>query len=746
MKRILLATMSLGIGGAETHIVELSEKLAEAGHKVFIISNGGVYEESIRLNGITHIKAPLHTKNPFSLVKSYFRIRKAIILNSIDIVHAHARIPAFICNIICKKLNIPFVTTVHYKFRTSLMFRKFTRWGSHTLSVSQDVQDYLIQNYHYDESRAGITVNGINTRTFHPMDKDAGVLDEFSIGTDDFVIGTVCRIDRGSSKTAFMLADIANDLDDEIENLRIIIIGGGNQFDKLSEKVRAVNKKAGRRLIELAGPRSDINKMLSIMDVFAGISRAALEAMAMAKPVVLCGDMGYLGIMDEESLGRAMETNMTCRGMAAPSNTKLRTDLILLYENKEVRLKNAGLNLETVKENYTVDRMCRDALDMYEKAFGIMTGFPVYYHAILSGYYGFENSGDEAMLSSIIDELRSEKRNIRLLVLTKKPAETKQKYSVDAISRSNPLTLIKAFKYSGTLISGGGNLIQDLTSFQSMLYYTGLMKYAFMRHMKVMLYANGIGPLQRKLSIRIAGSILNKTDVITVREPNSYKMLQEIGVNKPYISITADPVMGLELPSKEINEKVLSEYKIPVNGRRAVFSVRPWKGMEGKFNPIFAEIADYLFEEYNLTPVFIPLHSKKDTKVCQDIMGMMKNNAYLVENERSAMDLISIISTSELVIGMRLHSLIYASVARIPVIGIVYDPKVRYFIELMDQEDGGLVENITADDIKNRVHKIMKERDEYIGRISSRMDGLKEQCRRNAEIAVGLIEGDSFDE
>jgi len=125
---------------------------------------------------------------------------------------------------------------------------------------------------------------------------------------------------------------------------------------------------------------------------------------------------------------------------------------------------------------------------------------------------------------------------------------------------------------------------------------------------------------------------------------------------------------------------------------------------------------------------------------------MMKNNAYLVESERSAMDLISIISTAELVIGMRLHSLIYASVARIPVIGIVYDPKVRYFIELMDQEDGGLIENITADDIKNRVLKIMNERDEYIGRISSRMEGLKEQCRRNAEIAVGLIEGEPFDE
>ncbi|MBN2883154.1 MAG: glycosyltransferase, partial [Clostridia bacterium] len=233
MKKILLATMSLGIGGAETHIVELSEKLTESGYRVYIISNGGVYEETIKNVGIEHIKAPLHTKNPFSLIKSYFKIRKAIILNGIDIVHAHARIPAFICNIICRKLNIPFVTTVHYEFRTSFLFKKFTRWGSYTLSVSRDVQDYLIQNYNYDKTRAGITVNGINTRTFHPMEKDSGIMSELSISGDDFVIGTVCRIDRGSSKTAFMLADIANKLDEEINNLKIVITGGGNQFERL---------------------------------------------------------------------------------------------------------------------------------------------------------------------------------------------------------------------------------------------------------------------------------------------------------------------------------------------------------------------------------------------------------------------------------------------------------------------------------------------------------------------------------
>lgn len=746
MKKVLLATMSLGIGGAETHIVELSEKLSKSGYRVYIISNGGVYEDTVRESGVKHIKAPLHTKNPFSLIKSYFKIRKAIVLNGIDIVHAHARIPAFLCNIICKKLNIPFVTTVHAEFRTSFLLKKFTRWGRYTLSVSSDILEYLIDNYHYDKTRAGLTVNGINSSTFYPREKDPKIMKEFSIQPNEFVIGTVCRIDRESSKTAFMLVEIANELDKEIDGLRIIIAGGGNYFEKLSEKVKSVNKKAGRNLIELTGSRSDISSILSVIDIFPGISRAALEAMAMGKPVVLCGDMGYLGIMDETSRDKAMETNMTCRDMATPSNTKLKTDIILLYKNKEIRERNANLNLETVREFYTVERMAQDAIDMYKKTFDDMEGPPLYYHAVLSGYYGFENSGDEALLSSILGELRSRKSDIRLLVLTKKPAEATLKYNVDAINRSNPFSIMKAFKKSAMLISGGGNLIQDLTSFQSMLYYTGLMKYAIYRDMKVMLYANGIGPLHRKISLKIAGNILDKTDVITVREPNSYEMLNELGVKSPYISITADPVMGLEPLSALETKDIAKDYGVPEEGKKVVFSVRPWKGLEGKFNPVFAEIADYLYEKHKLIPVFIPLNTKKDTKVCQDIIDIMKNPAHLVEGENSAIDLISIIAEAELVIGMRLHSLIYASVARIPVIGIVYDPKVRYFIELMDQEDGGLVENINFEGLVSLAERILNDRNMYVDRIGSKMTRLKKQCERNAEIAIRLLEGEPLDE
>lgn len=743
---ILIATMALGIGGAETHVVELTKKLANLGYGVTVVSNGGIYESELAKCGAKHIKVPLHTKNPVSLYKSYRFLKKIIIRENIDIVHAHARIPAFLCNFICKKYNVPFVTTVHAEFRISLLYKFFTRWGDYTLSVSRDINEYLIKNYKYDEQRAALTVNGINDQKFYPMEKDAAIMKELEIEENDNVISTICRIDKGSSKTAFMLTEIAESLSKEIKNLKIIIVGDGNQFDRLKDRAAAVNKKAGRTIIKLTGARSDTNSILSVTDVFAGISRAALEAMAMAKPVVLCGDRGYLGIMDNESREKAIETNMTCRGMAFPSNLKLKTDIILLFRDKAVRRRNEQLNISTIKEFYTIERMAGDAVKMYNRAIGDMKSPPNYYHSILSGYYGFDNSGDEAMLASILKELRDKKEDIRIMVLSKKPWETSKLYNVDSMGRANPFSIHRIFNRSGMIIIGGGNLIQDLTSFQSLVYYTSLINYAKYRGLKVMLYANGIGPLIRKASLKIAGRVLNKADVITLREPNSYDKLKEIGVNKPRIIITADPVVSFIKPEASMVDEILKKHSIPKNRKTVVFSVRPWKGLEGNFEPIFARIADYISQKYNMLPVFIPLNTKKDTRICGDIIQHMKQPAILIENENSAGNLVGIISKADLLIGMRLHSLIYAAITGTPVIGIVYDPKVRFFIELVEQEDGGLIENIDVDKITIIVDKIMAASDDYIQRLEKNIVRLRKTSSENARLAIDLLYGEGNNE
>ncbi len=745
-RSILIATMALDIGGAETHVVELSRKLAKFGHRVTVVSNGGIFEDELKASGVQHIKVPLHTKNPGSLLKSYFLLKKIIINQNIDIVHAHARIPAFLCNFICKKLNVPFVTTVHAEFRTSFLFKTFTKWGSYTLSISRDINEYLIENYKYDEERAALTVNGINDEVFYPREADPSILKELKVAEDDCVISTICRLDRDSSKPAFMLVNSAKKLNNEIDNLRILIVGDGNQFERLRDKAVAINKRIGRELIILTGARSDISAILSVTGIFIGISRGALEAMAMEKPVVLCGDFGYLGIMDEDSKDQAIETNMTCRGMSYPVELKLQTDLLLLIKNDEVRNRNAKLNYSTVREYYTVDKMAEDAISMYHKAFSEKTTPPKYYHAVLSGYYGFDNSGDEAMLASILRELRDKKEDIRLLVLSKKPGETSKRYGVDSMARANPISLFRIFGRTGMLISGGGNLIQDLTSFQSMVYYTSLMNYAKFRGLKVMLYANGIGPLIRKASVKIAAGVLNKTDVITVREPHSYKMLLDIGVTKPKMCITADPVISFTKPDSITTDNILKRYNIPKNRKIAVFSVRPWKGMESDFEPVFAEIADYVFEKYNLLPVFVPLNTKKDARISAEIIELMKNPAILVENENRARNLVGIISRADLLVGMRLHSLIYASITSTPVVGVVYDPKVRYFIELMEQEDGGLIEELEFEKSTVIIDKVVRDRDSYISKLESNMVKLRKLSSENASLAIDLLYGEIADE
>ncbi len=142
--RVLMTTMKLDIGGAETHIVELSKALARQGLEVIVASNGGAYEEELKEAGIRHIKVPFHSKNPFSMQKAYRQLKKIILENRVDVVHAHARIPAFLCALLQKSLHFRLVTTAHWVFSTRFPYNLLTRWGDRSLAVSDDIKEYQV--------------------------------------------------------------------------------------------------------------------------------------------------------------------------------------------------------------------------------------------------------------------------------------------------------------------------------------------------------------------------------------------------------------------------------------------------------------------------------------------------------------------------------------------------------------------------------------------------------------------------
>ena len=322
--RILMATMGLDIGGAETHIVELSKCLKAQGHDVLIASNGGIYVPEIEAVGIRHYSVPMHRRDVRCMMRSRQLLERIIRQERPDIVHAHARIPAFLCGTLQRKLRFPFVTTAHWVFDSRGMVRYLTNWGQRTIAVSEDIRDYLIREYSLPPEHITVTVNGIDTDKFSLIGPGEEILTELGLDSSKPVVCHVSRLDEDRALVAGQLVSIAGELDRAVPGIQILIAGGGNTFERIRGQADEVNRKLGRTCIVMTGPRSDVNRIVAAGDLFVGVSRAALEAMSAAKPVILAGNEGCQGLFSPDQLERAREGNFCCRGFPLPEPEQLR--------------------------------------------------------------------------------------------------------------------------------------------------------------------------------------------------------------------------------------------------------------------------------------------------------------------------------------------------------------------------------------------------------------------------------------
>lgn len=361
------------------------------------------------------------------------------------------------------------------------------------------------------------------------------------------------------------------------------------------------------------------------------------------------------------------------------------------------------------------------------------------YDIMISGYYGFGNSGDDAILLAIIDDLRSIKKDIRIVVLSKNPKDTAASYGVDSIDRFNLFKVIQTMKNTRLFLNGGGNLIQDVTSTRSLVYYLATIYLAKHMGLKVMLYANGIGPVSGHSNRYFTSKIINRVDVITLREEASSLELEALGIKKPKIIITADPALGL-LPAEPVEvEGIFSGERITADHPLIGFSIRKWAGYE-KYSRIIAQAADYLEERYNAKSVFIPLHFPSDLAVAEDIASKMEHRPFILRNRYGIDKTLGIINKLELVLGMRLHALIYAVSLSIPVIGLIYDPKVQGFLEYVKQPSAGNVADLELAGLQKLIDEVMSSKDAIKKQLAENNKLLKQKAFENARIAIELLE------
>ena len=356
---------------------------------------------------------------------------------------------------------------------------------------------------------------------------------------------------------------------------------------------------------------------------------------------------------------------------------------------------------------------------------------------VISGYYGFGNSGDEAILKSIVRDFREIDSDIQITALSNNPAKTSAEYGINAVNRLNLKSVAKAIGGCDLLLSGGGSLLQDMTSTRSLLYYLSIIRIGLFYNKKIMLYANGIGPINSAVNSKRVKKVIDNVDLITLREEDSFKLLKNLGVKKPEIIVTADPVLTTMPAAKTVIDKIFEKEGIPIDSKFIGVNIRKWKLSKDLESQLAASL-EYIYDKYKLLPVFIPMY-QSDREVMIKTAEKMRIPYRILSKIYAPEELIGIMGRMELVIAMRLHTLIYSSITATPMIGLIYDPKIKGYLDYIGQNAAGSVDSISDEMINIRADEIMQDYSGKKSRLENTMKIMKEKAKENVALAYDLI-------
>lgn len=357
---------------------------------------------------------------------------------------------------------------------------------------------------------------------------------------------------------------------------------------------------------------------------------------------------------------------------------------------------------------------------------------------LITGYYGYSNSGDDAILSSICKDIK-ELGDHEITILSKNPEETKSEYGVNAIYRFKFNLVRSQIKGSDIILMGGGSLLQDKTSTRSLLYYLFIIWYAKLHNKKCILYANGIGPINKEFNRKLTKWIGNKADVITLRENLSNAELQALGIHKPKIYITADPVFNLPYVKIDV-DKIFEEEGVDTSKPLAAVLFRDWLSADTYIDKT-AKLCDYITTQYDMNVVLIPMKYPTDIDVSEKILNSMKNKGYILKQKHNVSEMIEIIGASKVVLSMRLHALLYAAIQNVPMMGFIYDPKVDYYIRELNMYSAGDVSSFDLEKVENKLDEIMRDYEKIQEQLAVKVTEIKKKALENREILSQLIKG-----
>jgi polysaccharide pyruvyl transferase CsaB len=352
---------------------------------------------------------------------------------------------------------------------------------------------------------------------------------------------------------------------------------------------------------------------------------------------------------------------------------------------------------------------------------------------LISGYYGFDNFGDDAILHTLLHNIKTNISNSQISVISKNPVKIKQKYNINSVYTFNYMAILKHIITSDLFISGGGSLLQDVTSFKSLIYYLSLIFLAKLFNVKTYVYAQGIGPINNKLGRVLTGFILKKVNLITVRDQQSKDFLDKLGISS---ILTADPVWCFEEENLD-KHLILEPQKIKVGVQLRDWSLLNDQKLESIANSLKLNFAD---QKYQI--ILISLQDSKDLVIAQKLEKFLKSknpelNVKLI-NKLSLFDSISLISQLDYLIAMRYHAGLVAIKYGIPTLTISYDPKVKTLskeAEIPNIE----VDTINEEELNRKIQELIDNKSEHKDKLKNYAAKKELLSRQNIDLLSKIL-------
>ena len=327
---------------------------------------------------------------------------------------------------------------------------------------------------------------------------------------------------------------------------------------------------------------------------------------------------------------------------------------------------------------------------------------------LICGSYGLGNTGDESILKAILREVRAAAGSEELTVLSRNPEETAARHGVKALHMFDLPGILRVMRRARLYINGGGSLIQDATSRRSLLYYLYTISAAKKRGCQVLMYGCGIGPVRRAGDVALVRRVLNgSVDAITLREDASLAELKRFGVDRPEIVLAADPVLSLQPAPEAETDALMVRLGLDPRGDYLGLCLRNWTGFEEKA-PVIAQAARYAWERYGLTPVFLSVNHITDGQAADRVITHMEGvPVHVVRGPLSSELMLGLTARMQAMISMRLHGLVFAAGQGVPLVGIIYDPKVSGFLAYMGQELCEDLSRLTGDGLRDMLERAL---------------------------------------